>query len=124
MNAAKQQQKDRFMSALERAFMERGDAVTAGQVALEAGSSRNTAKKWIHALCGDEVVRQVTGEHVNGQLKRGYIPNKKCPDCGCRKQEETGWQEERGYGALYWHWTISCWQCGCALDGGTTDLQD
>lgn len=113
-----------MLSALEDVCQEVGDAVTAGQVARRAGVSRNTAKKWLEGLCKDGRITKVFGEHVNRQEKVGYMPLPVCPECGSRFSDVEAWQEERGYGALYSHWTRVCRDCGCAIDGGTIDLQD
>jgi len=112
------------MTALDNTFAEVGDGVTAGQVALRAGVSRNTAKKWLDSLCKDDKVRKEHGVHVNGQDKVVYAPYAPCPVCGARERDESGWTEERGYGALYRHYEVLCRNCGEYLDGGVIDLQD
>lgn len=47
-----------------------------------------------------------------------------CPACGSFELVTDVWNEERGYGALYQNWSTACARCGCAVDGGTIDLQD
>jgi len=113
-----------ILSALERAVDAAGDYVTAGQVARYAFMSRNTVKKYLEKLYNDDRVLKERGQHVNYQEKTGYRHIPPCPVCGGTKRDESGWTEERGYGALYRHWEVLCSDCGEYLDGGVIDLQD
>jgi len=123
----KQMESNRYatiLEALEKAVGQVGDYVTAGQVASVARVSRNTAKKYLEMLYSEARVLKHRGVHVNYQAKSGYHHIPPCPVCGGTKRTGDGWNEERGYGALYWHWEVLCGDCGEYLDGGIIDLQD
>lgn len=113
-----------MLHCLSSVVNEMCDAVTAGQVAKRAGVSRNTAKKWLENLVKEGRVERVIGWHVNGQEKTGYKPVSPCPVCGSYRRDQDWRIEERGYGALYRHWQVTCHDCGEYLDGGMFDMQE